>query len=97
MARIIDLVGNGGINMFDCNDCGVNTSKINEYYMVYKPIWKEALKEEKDDGDFMLCIGCLEKRLNRKLNAWDFPPELSINKTCLVKGSHRIIDRMLRE
>jgi hypothetical protein len=56
-------------DMFKCMDCGINTKDINEYYMVEDELWLKAVPE--DEG--MLCIGCLEKRLGRKLNKNDFP------------------------
>ncbi len=48
-----------------CQDCGVNTVH-NETYWVWPWIWEEA------KGDRFLCIGCLEKRLGRKLTRSDF-------------------------
>lgn len=56
---------------FLCVDCGVDTSEINEYYMVTDAVWR-ATGLGKRDG--MLCIGCLETRLNRRLAPQDFPP-----------------------
>jgi hypothetical protein len=55
---------------FDCLDCSADTSTrgIQEYYMIHKPLWLQA--NPQDDG--MLCIGCLENRIGRKLNANDF-------------------------
>lgn len=52
-----------------CHDCGVDTHIRNEYYMVYNDIWETVAK---DVGLGFLCIGCLEKRLKRKLNSADF-------------------------
>lgn len=51
-----------------CLDCGKNTYKLNEYYMVTDSTWLQANPK----GDGMLCIGCLGKRLNRKLTCRDF-------------------------
>lgn len=54
--------------MFDCMDCGVDTSKTHEYYMVHDEIWLFV-----NPGDYgMLCIGCLEERLGRELTPYDF-------------------------
>lgn len=53
---------------FDCAACGENTLHINEYYMVTDEVWKAAWPKEKG----MLCIGCLETLLKRKLTAKDF-------------------------
>jgi hypothetical protein len=51
-----------------CLDCKKDTFKMNEYYMVTKRTWRKANPADKG----MLCIGCLEKRLNRKLTLSDF-------------------------
>ena len=51
---------------FSCDDCGVDTSVINEWYMVEDDIW------QKYGSAHFLCIGCLENRLGRALIADDF-------------------------
>jgi hypothetical protein len=51
-----------------CLDCKIDTLEIGEYYMVENELWKVA--NPKVEG--MLCIGCLEKRLSRKLKCEDF-------------------------
>lgn len=48
---------------FVCLDCKVNTHEINEYYMVTDELWKLATSGT--DGSGMLCIGCLEDRLQK--------------------------------
>jgi hypothetical protein len=69
----------------NCVDCGVDTcpplEKRNgrsvrnsrngrwEHYMVLPEIWKAA---GMGAGDGYLCIGCLEKRIRRKLKPKDF-------------------------
>lgn len=53
---------------FNCLDCGVDTREVDEYYMTHDPLWLQA--NPQDDG--MLCIGCLESRIGRKLNRNDF-------------------------
>lgn len=55
--------------MFDCVDCGINTCDTDEYYMVHDHLWT-SVGMAPDGG--MLCIGCLEQRLSRKLTAADF-------------------------
>ena len=77
-------------NMFTCNDCKVDTSEIDEYYMLKDDIWATIAKPNED-----LCIGCLEERLRRKLNRADF-------FDCLLNGgggfrqSSRLINRLSR-
>jgi hypothetical protein len=51
-----------------CLDCGVFVHAINEYYMLHNAVWQEA--HPADDG--MLCIGCVEERLGRRLTPGDF-------------------------
>lgn len=75
---------------FDCIDCHTNTGEIGEYYMVRKNVWKLA-NLGPDDG--MLCIGCLEKRIGRKLTHWDFP-DIPVNDPLLFKQSKRLQNRL---
>lgn len=64
-------MGNGN---FLCLDCGVDTNKIDEYYMVKGHVWTQAMGD-KPDG--MLCIGCLEKRIGRRLQLQDFTEHMN--------------------
>lgn len=57
-----------------CADCGVNTTAVNEYYMVISELWHAH-----GPGRGMLCIGCLENRIGRELNRSDFT-DAPINK-----------------
>lgn len=75
-------------NRFYCLDCSFDTNTNDEYYMVHDHVWKKA-----GDIDGMLCIGCLEKRLDRKLNKLDFSP-YPIN-TCFSQ-SDRLRNRIQR-
>ena len=54
---------------FKCVDCSVHTGEIDECYMVQDYIWRRS-GLALDGG--MLCIGCLEKRINVKLTNIDF-------------------------
>jgi hypothetical protein len=49
-----------------CLDCGIDTYEAGEYYVVRDEIWPLPV-----DGG-MLCVGCLEKRLGRRLQRADF-------------------------
>jgi len=73
---------------FNCIDCGVNTGEINEYYMVYNFLWWGVVRTSG-----MLCIGCLENRLKRKLTKYDFP-KLPVNNENDNKKSERLKDRL---
>ena len=52
-----------------CVDCGVCTIRLGEDYMVYYDVWQQAGMSTEGG---MLCIGCLEDRLGRRLTACDF-------------------------
>jgi hypothetical protein len=52
--------------VYHCRDCGVNTVRNGEYYMVHDNVWPIGF----DDG--MLCVGCLERRTGRRLVPRDF-------------------------
>jgi hypothetical protein len=58
------------IGRFNCLDCGENTARLDEYYMVRGEVWRFAVPV----GRGMLCIGCLEHRIGRKLRPRDFTP-----------------------
>jgi hypothetical protein len=49
-----------------CRECGINTMTLGEFYMVHDSVWPL----EKDAG--LLCIGCLEERIGRRLVPSDF-------------------------
>jgi hypothetical protein len=53
-----------------CIDCGVDTDAINESYMIHDELWRAANPDEAG----MLCVGCCERRLGRKLCRDDFRP-----------------------
>jgi hypothetical protein len=57
-----------GYGNFDCRGCGADTVAIREYYMLEDAVWLEA--NGSDAG--MLCIGCVEERLGRRLTVADF-------------------------
>ena len=51
-----------------CNDCGVDCAKIGEYYTASPKVWEETLGLGWADN---LCIGCLERRLGRRMTMRD--------------------------
>jgi len=73
---------------FDCVDCGLNTAC--EYYMVHNALWKAA---GMNPHGGMLCIGCLEERLGRKLTSADFT-EAPVNRGCPEAYSPRLQMRL---
>ena len=56
-------------DLYLCVDCKIDTEKISERYMVHMELWLTVMPSH-DAG--MLCIGCLEARLGRKLRQEDF-------------------------
>jgi hypothetical protein len=61
-----------------CRDCGAATLAIDgsfEFYMVRDSIWQDAGMHPRG----ILCIGCLERRLDRQLVPKDFP-DVPINR-----------------
>jgi hypothetical protein len=57
-----------------CHDCGIDTVPTEwdqraEYYMVHDEVWAEATRY---GPAAFLCIGCLERRLRRRLVPADF-------------------------
>jgi len=55
---------------FYCKDCGNDISiwGIAEWFMVSDKVWEASGAGKEDD----LCVGCLEKRMGRKLSPDDF-------------------------
>ena len=53
---------------FLCLDCKVHTSNIGEYYMLNDKLWEDINPNKTG----MLCIGCAENRIGRKLIKADF-------------------------
>lgn len=51
-----------------CLDCGRHTGRMKEHYFVKNEVWFSVMDSETE----MLCVGCLEGRLKRKLTAADF-------------------------
>ena len=65
---------------FYCLDCNIHTGESDEYYMVIDEVW--LLANPADHG--MLCIGCLENRLQRELvpsDFTDYPVNSDFNKS----------------
>jgi hypothetical protein len=83
-----------------CCDCGVGTFTIDEWYMVNDDLWEQAWCGRRKpwhaiDGQQILCIGCLEKRIGRTLCRADFL-DLPINDRNEFQHSDRLRDRLER-
>lgn len=73
-----------------CADCGVHTGYIGDYYMVQDSLW-----EIYGCGEGMLCIECLETRMQRELTASDFTEAL-VNKGTMTWRSELMVSRVER-
>jgi hypothetical protein len=77
---------------FRCRDCDVNVINIGEYvYWAQLKVWWEA----KAGDDDLLCIGCLEQRLGRKVVCWDdiTPMHYAGKYPWMGTSSDRLMDR----
>lgn len=79
-----------GYKMFECHDCGINTLYCGEYYMVNDEVWQSVASFER-----ILCIGCLEVRLNRKITHSDFT-DAPLNHINMGYKSPRLIKRLTK-
>lgn len=75
---------------FRCMDCGEDTGKIHEFYFVQTELWFGVVGSTHG----MLCIGCLENRLNRRLCRSDFT-DCFLNDPNRGVKSARFLDRLL--
>lgn len=73
-----------------CIDCGADTKKLSEDYMVVKKVWADAGMHARGGK---LCINCLEVRLGRKLCHLDFH-KCPLNDDGLVPQSERLKERL---
>jgi hypothetical protein len=72
-----------------CGDCGVRTEEISEYFMVTDDLWESYANDTR-----YLCVGCLETRIGRTLNRWDFT-DCPLNEGNRESGSARLRERLL--
>lgn len=77
-----------------CGDCGMDTGKIDsvEMYGLKNELWQQVNLNKPVD---FLCIGCLEKRLGREVDANDFSDVL-LNEHPAYQRSERLKDRLAR-
>lgn len=75
-----------------CQDCGHDTRQMGELYMVHPDLWSQVLQ---DTGwANMLCVGCLESRLGRRLCRDDFPEFIPLNYYSPFRQSLRLRQRL---
>jgi hypothetical protein len=75
----------------DQGSVGQRFDKDSEVYMVRAAIWKDAGME---DFGGCLCIGCLEKRIGRKLRPKDF---MRSHPFSMLPGTERLLQRRGRQ
>lgn len=94
LSKVIDeCVANRSIMAGCCHDCFINVYDNGEYdYILHNKVWKKAAKK---DHDKLLCSGCVEERLGRKLKFKDFNWEVPLN---YIDGdrSYGLLERMAR-
>lgn len=84
-----------------CTDCRCKPWNIGEDFYVTEGLWIFTIPIKKQND--IICIGCFEKRLGRKLTRKDFKPWFRNNRwygdrTKLLNDppSARLIDRLKR-
>jgi hypothetical protein len=90
----------GSYRRLECRKCGVNASKIGEWYMLRNEIWEGIVRRWQIPIDQygqagILCIGCFETLLGRTLTAEDFTA-CPVNDDYLSRRSPRLQDRLTR-
>jgi hypothetical protein len=69
-----------------CKDCGIDAVEAGEWFMLRDDVWAQAA-----ESDAVLCIGCVEVRLGRRLAPGDFL-DVPLNQ---CRGSARMRSRLL--
>jgi hypothetical protein len=73
----------------DCEGCGMDT--MAEFYMLHDQVW--ALVNEPAYGA-MLCVGCVESRIGRRLTPEDFNWDIPLNHQSPHRSTMRLNERM---
>lgn len=74
---------------FLCIDCRIDTGKIGEFYFIETGTWLSVMSTIKG----MLCVGCIEARLGRKLVPDDFT-SATVNSPKYGVKSLRLMSRL---
>lgn len=78
-----------------CTDCGVCVRQKAEYaYMVLPEIWRAAGGKPNSNDHLILCIGCLEARLKRRLVPEDFDASIPLNSIPIFARSTKLRSRL---
>jgi hypothetical protein len=86
------LMRNAPVRDPHCMDCGVDTDRTEENYMVNDDLWRTAVPIEAG----FVCVGCFEKRLSRKLRRADFRPYMQSAFDNGMPVSDRLRSRLRR-
>ena len=81
-----------------CVDCGISTvpqGTRGEWYMVHDDVWSAAGMNPVADLTQFLCIGCLERRIGRRLTPRDFT-DASVNDPRKGHKTFRLQNRLTR-
>lgn len=61
-----------------CRDCGINAwsftadgRRVHEDFYVHDGLWDAVCPDDGVEGTYVLCIGCFERRLGRRLTRED--------------------------
>jgi hypothetical protein len=82
-----------------CDDCGTvvvgRLADVHEWYVVHDDVWEDAGMPVSVpySGAGVLCVGCIEHRLGRQLNADDFAPA-PLNSGLFFDQSARLVSRL---
>jgi hypothetical protein len=79
-----------GRNRFLCLDCQLDTGQANEYFMLRDDVWALTGLSSQDG---MLCIGCIERRIGRRLERADFAA-VKMNHPKVFPMSQRLLERI---
>ena len=82
-----------------CDDCGVDTIDIGEWYMVQDSVWQQVVGYVGRASIYpwdqtYFCVGCLERRLGRRLTSADFTDAPINNPAEGGYYSDRLLDRL---
>ena len=88
-----------------CLDCDADILPDGEYYKVFEKVWDAATKKKAPrssrhtgpqfQSQSMLCIGCLEARIQRQLGPGDFY-DCEVNNGFDAKKSQKLLARLGR-
>jgi hypothetical protein len=73
-----------------CLDCGRNTHELHEAYMLKNSVWPLHFHAG------VLCIACLERRLDRQVTRADFNMKVWLNTSPNVLRSELLQSRMAK-